>query len=374
MYVPFVTANVERLYKRKGGGGKGKGGGASSSSGGSSEGGSSSGSKVSSPVTGSTGGRHTTATTYGSGGGKSSTIPSGQLFAGRTEGGGTRSQVFGTQTYGSGYPGVASRGVGGLGFPFLFWPVVWGGGLGYGAVYLHDNEYGDPNNSSRPGGPMQQVAFKDSSSNNTFHVLADNTTVLDLIDAVSSNCSVGNTTVLTPTSLNFSDPLSPQPEEAVQYYRASSVVLTLDGYNNTAALSNDSSVPNTPLPPWVDQPYLDCLNQTIGAAVPLADGALPLASLHLHTPSADLYCISLERDHDHDEPAVPRSVLLAVMKAQGFGSPSLSHGSSMIVATLVRLCLPRILAFGKSFTAERGYHAVSEQFEEREGAHEGSTK
>lgn len=42
------------------------------------------------------------------------------------------------RTYGSGYPGVNSRGVSGLGFPFIFWPVVWGGGLGYGAAYLHD--------------------------------------------------------------------------------------------------------------------------------------------------------------------------------------------------------------------------------------------
>lgn len=42
--------------------------------------------------------------------------------------------------YGSGYPGVASRGVGGLGFPFVFWPVIWGGGLGYGGAYLYNHE------------------------------------------------------------------------------------------------------------------------------------------------------------------------------------------------------------------------------------------
>lgn len=131
---------------------------------------------------------------------------------------------------------------------------------------------------------MQQTAFKDSGSNNTFHLLADNETVLALIDSVTQNCTLGNSTMLVPMALNSSDPSSPRPEQAVQYYRASSVVLTLDGYNNTAALTNDSSVPNTPLPSWVDQPFLDCLNQTIGAAVPLVDGS----SMSLSTPSMGL--------------------------------------------------------------------------------------
>lgn len=43
--------------------------------------------------------------------------------------------------YGSGYPGVAGRGVANRGFPFYFWPVVWGGGAGVGtAAYLHDED------------------------------------------------------------------------------------------------------------------------------------------------------------------------------------------------------------------------------------------
>lgn len=45
------------------------------------------------------------------------------------------------RTYGSGYPGVRSRGINGLGFPFYFWPVVWGGAAGAGgAAYLHSSE------------------------------------------------------------------------------------------------------------------------------------------------------------------------------------------------------------------------------------------
>lgn len=45
------------------------------------------------------------------------------------------------RTYGSGYPGIAGRGVAGRGFPFFFWPLAWGGvaALGVGA-YLDTDE------------------------------------------------------------------------------------------------------------------------------------------------------------------------------------------------------------------------------------------
>lgn len=132
-----------------------------------------------------------------------------------------------------------------------------------------------------------ETTFTDSNSNNTFHLLADNETVASLIGSVSNNCPLGNATVLTPIPVNSSDPDSPRPEQAVQYYRASSVVLTLDGYNNTAALMENTSLPDTPLPSWVDDSFLNCLNQTIGASVPLVDGVLPL-NLHLNTPSMGL--------------------------------------------------------------------------------------
>lgn len=134
---------------------------------------------------------------------------------------------------------------------------------------------------------MAQTTFADANSNNTFHLLSDNSTVISLIDSVTANCTLGNTTALTATPLNTSDPSQPRPEQAVQYYRASSVVLTLDGYNDTAALSN-TSMPDTPLPSWVDQSFLDCLNQTIGAAVPLVDSASPLSLL---SPSMGLLSV-----------------------------------------------------------------------------------
>ncbi|EJC99156.1 uncharacterized protein FOMMEDRAFT_148736 [Fomitiporia mediterranea MF3/22] len=276
-----------KRYRRKGGGGGGRGGSSGGESSGGSRGGSSggsssgasSGTRSSVPLgAGSSTGGRTSATTYGNGGGSVRTIPSGQLFAGRSQGGGTRGQVFGTQTYGSGYPGVASRGVNNLGFPFYFWPVVWGSAGAGSVAYLHDSEYGDPNNSSRPGGPLNTIAYSSSTGNTTVHIMADNSTSIALRTAIASNCS----TVLASNSTGSQPELAfdqtnssmPKPEQAIQYYRASSVVLTLDGYNDTTALNGSAGANDlhTPLPSWVNTTFLSCVNETIGAAAPLVDG------------------------------------------------------------------------------------------------------
>ena len=73
---------------------------------------------------------------------------------------------------------------------------------------------------------------------------------------------------------NGSTTSDPQPEQAVQYYRASSVVLTLYGYNNSAALSDNANATVTPLPTDIDMALLSCLNATIGDGVPLVDAAV----------------------------------------------------------------------------------------------------
>ncbi|KZT69983.1 hypothetical protein DAEQUDRAFT_725969 [Daedalea quercina L-15889] len=270
----------QELYPRKGAGGKGghsSGDGDGSSSSSSSSDGSSSGKSGSSaktksvPISGATGGR-TTAEAYGAGGGAVSTIPAGQLFAGRSVGGGARSQVFGTRVYGSGYPGLAGGTVAGRGFPFLFWPVVWGPYPGYGPYYLHSTEYGRPDNTSRPGGALAEATFASNSTNSTFVVVADNSTVAALIASVSANCTLGGASSAAPAPFNATTG-APRPEQAVQYYRASSVVLLLDGYNDTSALGNDTDATAVALPGWVDRTLLTCLNDTIGEAVPLISGA-----------------------------------------------------------------------------------------------------
>jgi len=215
----------------------------------------------------------------GSGGGAPAVIPDGDLFAGRTAGGGTRALIFGNSQYGSGYPNITSPGTAGRGFPFYFWPVVWAGN---GTGYLYPTDYGLPTNTSRPGGALFTSIFSSNTMNTTFRILSDNQTVIDLISTITSPCSSNlQTTNITPTAYN--DPSTfPKPEQAIQYYRASSIVLTLDGYNNTADLTNGTS--NVPLPSNIDQTLLNCVNTTIGRTAPLVNaasgaGAVPATGL-----------------------------------------------------------------------------------------------
>lgn len=122
---------------------------------------------------------------------------------------------------------------------------------------------------------MVQANFLSNVTGTTFHLLADNATVTSLLSSIGTNCSSSNLSPSSSTSatpLNTSDPSAPKPEQAIQYYRASSVVLTLDGYNNTAVFSSDSNAVDTPLPTGIDTTLLNCLNETIGLAVPLVDG------------------------------------------------------------------------------------------------------
>lgn len=127
---------------------------------------------------------------------------------------------------------------------------------------------------------MVSTVFTSPTSNSTFHVLSDNSTVTSLIGSITSNCTLGANsanTNTTPTAYdsNSNDTSQPRPEQVVQYYRGSSVALTLDGYNDTSALNENQTAPDVPIPSWVDATTLDCLNQTIGQAVPLIDsGAL----------------------------------------------------------------------------------------------------
>ena len=124
---------------------------------------------------------------------------------------------------------------------------------------------------------MVTSAYASNTQNTTFYLLTDTDTANSMVSALQSNCSsVLNSGVSNaPVPYNTSDPSSPKPEEVVQYYRASSAALALEGYNNTAQLSDNTSLPDTPLPTNIDMNLLTCLNETIGAAVPLVDAASP---------------------------------------------------------------------------------------------------
>ena len=138
-------------------------------------------------------------------------------------------------------------------------------------------QYGFPDNSSRPGGPLAIAQFQSKNTGSTFYVLSDKSTVSSLIGTVKANCSSSlnqTSTSSSPTPFTNSS-TAPLPEQALQYYRASSVVLTLDGYNDTAALNGTQNPsargPTAPLPNGTDTTLLTCLNETIGRAVPLID-------------------------------------------------------------------------------------------------------
>ena len=126
---------------------------------------------------------------------------------------------------------------------------------------------------------MVTSTYASNTQNTTFYFISDNDTAIAMIPVLQQNCSsVLNSGVSnTPVAYDPNDPSSPKPEEAIQYYRASSAVLMLEGYNNTGQLSDNTSLPDTPLPTNIDTNLLTCLNLTIGAALPLVDAASPTA-------------------------------------------------------------------------------------------------
>ncbi|CAE7224450.1 unnamed protein product [Rhizoctonia solani] len=272
-----------------GGGGRGGGGGGGGGRGGSggSGGGSGGGSRGGVTFAGANGNRG--ASSYGAGGGRPTTIASG-AFAGRSMGGGTRSQVYGNSRYGSGYPYGGGSSVAGRGFPFGYWPVFVP--IGAGAGYYGYREYGPANNDSRPGGPMQQALVRysewpsDGGGTNTtnnatapYYIVGDADSVSAVMEALVAQCSVVNATG-TPVDENNS---TVHVEQAVQYYRSSSFMLALTSYNNSANLPSNAPTDNntealppssdTSLPTGTNTTFLACLNDTIGASVPIMDAA-----------------------------------------------------------------------------------------------------
>ncbi|KZP15750.1 hypothetical protein FIBSPDRAFT_832526 [Athelia psychrophila] len=130
---------------------------------------------------------------------------------------------------------------------------------------------------------MAMATFISNSDNTTFWVVADNSTVAALITTIDTNCTsyLSSSSSSSPVPLSsVSNTSAPQPAQAVEYYRASSVVLSLDGYNNSAG-------PNTPLPSTIDAVLLSCMNYTIGESVPLVNGGASSWA----SPTASMLCV-----------------------------------------------------------------------------------
>jgi len=278
--------SANHLERRKGGGGHGSsGGGHGSSSGGKGGGSSGSSSKSSSSKSlPNSGGR--SYSTKSTGGGKPYTLPKSTVFAGRQAGGGTRTQVYGSYYYGSGYP------YGGYGYwvqerplPYTFWPIpVYANGE-YGS-----KEYGPAYNSSRPGGSVRAATLTSPDRTQVYRILGDSESIYSMLQSLNTStpkCGAiqGVSYAFDPVQyFDASSPVAnnsrPRPEEIIQYYRASSFALSLDGYNNTMALasnapsSNSSAPPTmspTPLPSNLNTTFLSCLNTTIGNNLPIVN-------------------------------------------------------------------------------------------------------
>ncbi|KAF8983197.1 hypothetical protein BDQ17DRAFT_1261602, partial [Cyathus striatus] len=225
------------------------------------------------------------------GGGRSIAIPYGMPFAGRMAGGGTRAQIYGTSQYGSGYPGNSTPSVSGRGFPFNYYPISYitnksfaghGNLSGDSSNSPFTNEYGRPDNTSRPGGVLSTATFNSKSGNSLFQLLADESTVLSLILSIQTSCAslLSN---LTSTAVPYDG--KPGPEEAVQYYRGSSIALALDKYSSSlSTFSTNSSLPagtSTFSPAGTDFELLECLNTTIGRRAPLVQAEVGMDEIRI---------------------------------------------------------------------------------------------
>ena len=200
--------------------------------------------------------------------------------------------------YGSGYPDNTTEGVKGRSFPFFFFPISYGRYPGYGPTYIFDHEYGLPDNKRRPGGSLYYVVIRPPKSltaglypellpTTRLFVIADKPTLKYIKRVIRLSYSNRNLTgwpshgterVRVSKPIKFKgpaeDPSGPAPEQAVVYYRGSSVVLSLLAYNNTAQLvdytpQNPSSLIDTPLPHVASTRFFQCINSTLGESIPL---------------------------------------------------------------------------------------------------------
>ncbi|KAJ7679937.1 hypothetical protein B0H17DRAFT_1206224 [Mycena rosella] len=161
---------------------------------------------------------------------------------------------------------IATRGVSGRGFPFYFWSLAWGTGLGFGAntAYLHSDGIAARRRANHLRLPVQQ-------HRHDLPLVADSDTTADLIADVAANCSAFLVPISSPAPAPApfnASALLVQHEQVVHYYRASSVALSLDGYNNSAVFAPENATADRPLPAPIDANLLECLNVTIGPAVP----------------------------------------------------------------------------------------------------------
>jgi hypothetical protein len=217
---------------------------------------------------------------WGGGGGPQRTIPGDSAFpfAGRQYGGGDRSTIYGTRSYGSGYPyGVnsSSNDISGRPFPYGTWPISFGN-------YRGGQEFLDASiDLLRPGGPMAVVKVSSTdtqkwpgiSSTEVYDMLGDTESLLFMMADLVDWC---HATPQWPAAFDPTASSAVRPENIIQYYRSSSFAMAYSAYNNTFATANQSTsqslTDSTPLPSIVaSSSFWSCINDTIGVALPILD-------------------------------------------------------------------------------------------------------
>jgi hypothetical protein len=275
-------------------------------------------------------------------------VPVPSLYEGREVGGGPRNNIYGSSRWGSGlgnskwwgggYQWFYDAGVYNLrpSFSFGFWPICWGSIENYYPLSL---PYKSPR--FRPGGAQNLILaslHEDIPNSPYYYIVADAYTIKGINSILSLPVAKGGCDMYPDNPIYVFEPeqLAPNgtgtlvpvdgssrsrqsvvigPESAMQYYRGSSVVLGTPGYLNEFGLNhnknttywgttlwnltelfpnffNNSSSQNTGVNMTLYQmesSFLDCLNITIAAAIPIIDTNLteekPLTTTR-HTLSA----------------------------------------------------------------------------------------
>ncbi|CAG7851178.1 SubName: Full=Uncharacterized protein {ECO:0000313/EMBL:CCA71845.1} [Serendipita indica DSM 11827] len=231
---------------------------------------------------------------WSGGGGPRRAIPSNAAsgpFSGREYGGGDRHTIYGTRAYGSGYPYGAdnANSVAGRPFPYGVWPISWG------PSYLGGGEYFSASSSNnggdldldflRPGGPVGVVKLAPDTShwngvdaNEVYEMIGDRESLMFMMADLVDWCHAQPQLIRRFNPSAASNNTQPQPENVLQYYRASSFAIAYSGYNNTFALgssnptTSQSFADSSPLPSQIaNSAFLQCINSTIANALPIAD-------------------------------------------------------------------------------------------------------
>lgn len=214
------------------------------------------------------------------GGGAPFVIEDNSPFAGRKYGGGDRASIFGTRSYGSGYPyGVKNTStIAGRDFPYGVWPISWGDYLG-GAEYS-----GERMDLYRPGGilgviKVERTTEEDGPSVESFEVIGDQQSLAFMVIIFRWTCGTASRWPLFEPfdpSKNGSTIARTKPENVLQYYRASSFAIASSQYTNQFAIGSvdtqQSFEDSTPLPSGIaDSSFFQCLNESIGRELPLME-------------------------------------------------------------------------------------------------------